>query len=305
LLLGLLIVLVWQFDFIARALGLLGRLSLVVIAAALVLQLSLWAIQVHVWRETLHAVSGRRIRWRAGLAHLAAVVLGKYLPGKVWGMAARGGALLAEGDDTATVVRATLYEQSMIVATAGLVTLSALLLSSPHVSEYMAVGVSLAGFLILVWLLGPFAALFDRLLRLLSGKRHGSSNPLQKIVGSKTRALLIALQSLAWIVQGLIVLLFAGSLGISIRSSGLEIVGANAAAAVAGFIAIFAPAGIGIREASFVAFLQGAIDIEVLAVVALLVRVWSVLADLMLGFAAVWLGILDRSEWMRGARRRS
>ena len=87
----------------------------------------------------------------------------------------------------------------------------------------------------------------------------------------------MGLYALSWVLQGVAFWVLVRGLGFQITL--LEGVPAYPAAYVAGYVALFAPAGAGIREGLLVVFLGPVLGIGA-AVVAIVARVWATAVEL-------------------------
>ena len=91
---------------------------------------------------------------------------------------------------------------------------------------------------------------------------------------------------LNWIAYGFAFVLFVRGLGFSV--GWLELMSSFAAAYLLGYIAIFAPAGLGVREGFLVAFLEPELAGAAVGV-AVLTRVWMTVVELLpAGGFAIW-----------------
>jgi hypothetical protein len=90
----------------------------------------------------------------------------------------------------------------------------------------------------------------------------------------------VAANTLAWLGYGLAFYLFARGL---LPASGLTprlAIAVFTASYLAGFLALFAPGGIGVREGLFILMLQGPLGISAATALALASRVWLTIAEL-------------------------
>jgi uncharacterized membrane protein YbhN (UPF0104 family) len=105
----------------------------------------------------------------------------------------------------------------------------------------------------------------------------------------KPRNLLFYLLSYAgcWLLFGFCFLIFIKSIVPAPFEIYFGVTGAFAGSATIGFLALFAPGGIGVREGVLVALLSSYFPVPVATLIALLSRVWITLAELLLFFIAL------------------
>jgi uncharacterized membrane protein YbhN (UPF0104 family) len=111
--------------------------------------------------------------------------------------------------------------------------------------------------------------------------------PLDQRVGGRGLAIAVFWAVLGWILNGLMLYILMGRLvnhGVDVA---LVSVGGFALAWVVGFLAIFAPAGAGVRDAIMVAVLATQTTTSVALVVALVSRALSVMADAVTGAGGI------------------
>jgi glycosyltransferase 2 family protein len=239
--------------------------------------------------------------------------LGRYLPGKLWPLA--GLALLSrrEGIPASTGTTAGLLIQGFSLAGAAVVALPILWMGmgqgmGPPGGEAGAsqgltvadpgagvLGLVAAGVLLLLVLLASIPAITGSGLRVLFrlARRDPDEAPRP---GASFGPRWLVLNVLLWVGYGLAFALFLHGLGfdVPLRVS----VPAFTAAYLLGYVALFAPAGIGIREGVLIAFLQPSLG-GAAAAVAVLARVWMTVVEL------IPAGILAARELLRngGGRR--
>jgi hypothetical protein len=107
----------------------------------------------------------------------------------------------------------------------------------------------------------------------------------------------------AWSTNGLMVYVLMRQLAGHPRGTLLVSVGAYALSWAVGFLAVFAPAGAGVREAVMIAVLQTQATYHVAYTVALVTRAMSVVGDAVTGAAATALVGRRRLRQLRAARR--
>lgn len=245
------------------------------------------------WRDLVRTCTDVMVAWSQTMVGIAALMLGKYLPGKVAGLTGR---VLTISPKTG-VIRAgfvTALEQGYMLA--GLVVFSAVAsLALPNVTATMWV--------FLVPLIGAVISLAPRIAMLcLQGSLA------RKKFAPELRALLHKLDPLtslrflvvaviiaaavcapAWILPDIL------SLQVSLGERFI-LMAAYSISIVAGMMAIILPGGIGAREAAFVFITQSVLTLEVAIAAAALLRLINVVADLT-------IGILGFSIWKMNYER--
>ena len=221
-----------------------------------------------------------------GLVGAARIVfsanLGRYLPGKFWQIA--GLAVLSGRDGISPAVAGTAGVLGQAFSLAAVGVLAAPVLLGPGYSDVGGRTVILGALLLFIAVtsIRPILQAVLGLAFRISGK---SVEPLSR-VGSMFGLRWLGLYLFNWTLYGLAFVLFVRGLGFSI--GWLELTSAFAAAYLLGYVAVFAPAGLGVREGFLIAFLQ--IEIGAAAVgVALLTRLWMTTVELLpAGGFALW-----------------
>jgi len=195
------------------------------------------------WQRIL-AAYGIRIPYRVALQAEMLSMLAKYVPGGVWTPAARVVALRRFGVKETPVVLASVLLEAGLSAVAGV---GVFLLGLAIVGGADAPLVPLVGFGVLVaFLLHPrvFAAVAGRLLRPFGA---GEVTPLP----ARTAFELIAFYALTWPLGGAALFFLLRAVGGDPAVSSIPYLGGiSAVGAIVAVLAIFAPSGLGVREAS-------------------------------------------------------
>ena len=198
--------------------------------------------------------------------------LGRYLPGKVWQIA--GLAVLARkrGVPAATATGAAVLGQGVSLVAATLVGLVALAAGPEEVRTLGLTGAAVAGLAVVIGLLPPVfrrvVTLWFRLARQEQPRELGSGHALAWLV----------LFTANWVLYAFSFWILAASFGHT--GDILPVASAFAAAYVLGYLMIFAPAGVGVREASLVAFLTPYMGAGPAGVLAVAARVWTTVVEL-------------------------
>jgi len=228
----------------------------------------MYGVLIAAWRAVLGGWGQRLDGWTAGGIWTVSS-LGKYLPGKVWAVA--GMAILSQRAGVApwAATGSAVVMQGLAVGTgaavAGLTGREAI--EAAHPGARVALGVLVAaaalGVVLLLW--PPF---MRRLLRLLAPDAEARGAPAAAGI-----AFGIAANLVAWLGYGFALWLLARGLLPDAGLHPLLAVAVFTASYLAGFLALFAPGGIGVREALFILMLQRPLGIGAATALAVASRV--------------------------------
>jgi uncharacterized membrane protein YbhN (UPF0104 family) len=228
------------------------------------------------------------IPYRVGLQAEMVSMLAKYLPGGVWTPAARALALrrYAGVTDTPTVLASILVEAALSAISGVIV----FVLSLAWVRDVKAPLLPLVGFAVLLAaLLHPriFRPLFNKVL-----KPFGAHN-LEPLPFPLTLGLLLFYCG-TWVISGFAVYFMLRSVGAEVGLATIPFLGGvSAVGAIVAVLAVFAPSGIGAREASMYGLLLAVTTSGAALGVTLINRLAITLVELVLfavGVAAWRLG---------------
>ncbi|MFC8848052.1 MULTISPECIES: lysylphosphatidylglycerol synthase domain-containing protein [unclassified Micromonospora] len=230
------------------------------------------------WTLTLASV-GAEVPPRTGVRMFFVGFLGKFVPGRLWGLLAQ----LRLGD-AAGVSRGRM-------AGTYLVNLVVVLLTGGAVGLLVAPAVLGAG---LAWLALPVALLvvlavrpgvLDSLVGLAARvARRPRPAPLHRPAEVRRS---IGWQSLSWVLSGVHLWILAVLLGGDARAALPAAVGAFALATTAGTVALFVPDGAGVREVLVVAALSTVLPLPAAVTAAVASRVLSTLAEVLTAGSAL------------------
>lgn len=198
--------------------------------------------------------------------------LGRYLPGKVWQIA--GLAVLASrrGVPKATATGAALMGQALALVAATLVGVGALLGGPADVRRWGLPGAAVVVLGTLVFLLPPVfrwsMALWFRLARQDPPPGLGSVHAVRWL----------ALFTANWALYAFSFWVLAVSFGHT--GNVIPVASAFAAAYVLGYLALFAPAGVGVREGFLVVFLAPYLGVGPAGALAVVARLWTTVVEL-------------------------
>jgi glycosyltransferase 2 family protein len=266
------------------------RVDWVRVAASGALVFSTYLILVEAWRATLRV-------WSESLPYATAARiwfvsnLGKYVPGKVWQIAAMGAMAQRSGVSATAAVGSSLVVNlvsiiagfAVIAVTAAGKVGSAVGAQASSVSgrsaELAVIGIAIAGGAAL--LLAPVAV---PRLAALAGRISGRGIAIPRV---PARAIWLAAASTtaSWLLYGLAFALFAH--GISPRATGnaTSYIAVYTGSYLAGYLALFAPGGVGVREAVLVLAMPrfGLASAADAAVIAITSRLWLTILEILPG----------------------
>jgi phosphatidylserine/phosphatidylglycerophosphate/cardiolipin synthase-like enzyme len=263
--------------------------------AATIVELAVLGWSVYLWAWILACFAGPQPAYQSLLRAWRAATLAKYLPGSIWPaastveMAARIGASPV-ALPSAFVIHAALNLVGAL--TVGALFGGSLGSAGPAVSPWLAAtGVFGALALVHPRVVNAVVARAARVARLDAPAWEGTW-----AVG----ATLLLLSIATWVAYGAAFALFLSSLAPTARVTWLDLAGINALAFTAGFVAFFAPGGIGVREAALVALLGTVVPgTGARFGIAASSRLWLVLTEIVGGMLVVVAGRQRRPARVR------
>ncbi|MEM8873622.1 MAG: lysylphosphatidylglycerol synthase domain-containing protein [Planctomycetota bacterium] len=221
--------------------------------------------QLVAYRALLHGL-GHELSWRATAQCVWVPILGKYVPGKVWAIGTAATLLRSHGVPVAVAL-------SCYLILDGLAVMFGLLFGGWLLPEQQIVAVVVVIAAIVV--LHP--AVFGQLIAL--GLRLTKKPPLERPLRFKDY-FAPALSAIAqWVFYGLSTLLMLNAL----TNVGVEAlprcIATAALAQTIGYLALFAPGGLGVREGIYALGLSTVVSPELAAAVALLMRAQSIIVE--------------------------
>jgi uncharacterized membrane protein YbhN (UPF0104 family) len=296
--------------FVAVAAGLLGvaladqgaslrheiqHLSVPVVATAFAGGLAGLACSLLVWRSALSDL-GSPLSLGDACRVMFIGQLGKYIPGSVWPVLAQMELGAQRGVARSRAAVSVLVSSAIVVLTGGLVAAVTVPFGARgSVGRYwwIFLAVPVAAVLlsppILNWLLG----LTLRLLR---------SSAVQDRVSTRGLSVSAGWAVLGWLFYGAMVYVLMWRLAGGGGATALVSIGGFALSWVAGYLAIFAPAGAGVREAVLVAVLSTRTTTSIALTVALVTRALTLVSDAAAGGLAMALVGRGRLRNLRAGR---
>lgn len=264
------------------------------LALTVLAQLVFWAVAATMWSRVTLATTDMSLSVFTSFRQLALVALGKYLPGKVWGIVARGSEMTAQGVSAQRATVATFYEQFILLHSAVAICAVLFALQQPSWLSFSAMLIAVAS-VMSGSLFSSIAVRSGAWLAARVGLGFSASDltPLRS-----TEYIKLAMgYAIIWILSGVVFLclylaFFATPVDLPIVTG---LIMANAIAIALGFFAIFAPGAIGVREAIAATVLTAWIPLADAAALAILFRLWTVSMDAIAGFS-VLAGIRRRHK---------
>lgn len=226
-----------------------------------------YGVLIEAWRRVVLSM-GERLPFMTAARIWFLASLGKYVPGKVWALA--GAAVLAKRagvEPSAAVAGAVVLQLLALASGAAVVALTAR-------DAFQSVGQGaepVLGVIILLSILGVAAltsqSALDRLSRVLP-----RSWPRLRAVRPAVIAAAFLANVAAWAAYGVALLMLARGLLPEVGLNLAQSIGVFTCSYLVGFLALFAPAGLGPRESVFLLMLAGEIGLKPAAALALASR---------------------------------
>ena len=267
------------------------------IAASVLVVFSTYAVLIEAWRRVVVSM-GERLPFLAAARIWFLASFGKYVPGKVWALA--GAAVLAQRagvDPSAAVAGALVLQVLSLTSGAAVVAMTA-----PEVFQSVGQGSQpVLALVILLSVLGVIALTWQPVLDWLSSLLPSSWPRLRAISPVVLGAAFVANVG-AWCAYGVALLLLTRGLLPVVDLSLPQAIGVFTCSYIVGFLALFAPGGLGPRESVFLLMLSGQVGLKAAAALAIASRLLLTATELI---PAVSLLLLSRrpgtSASVRGA----
>ena len=262
----------------------------------LILQCVMWLLISFTWKIINQAQSGKKIPLYDCFSYMALIGLGKYIPGKIWGIVARSADMYEKhGVSKAQSLEATYVEQFFL----------------------LYIGIVMGSIIFLSQMLGVpyfFGALLGVLLILLSAPAYNMSlhfmiriylkidskiSDKKPVTGTEKKpgkritrpySIKLSLYFLSiWVISGTILFFLYISLFESAFSFHLylTVLAANSLSVIIGFFAFFAPGGVGVREGVSSVILSAYMLPGDALTLVLIFRVWVVITEFSSGAIAL------------------
>lgn len=264
------------------------RFAPVWIAASVLVVFSTYAVLIEAWRRVVVSM-GERLPFFAAARIWFLASFGKYVPGKVWALA--GAAVLAQraGVDPSAAVAGALVLQVLSLASGAVV----VAFTAPDVFQSVGQGSEpVLALIILLSVLGVVALTWQPALDWISRLLPGSWPRLRAISPVILAAAFVA-NVVAWCAYGLALLQLTRGLLPVVDLTLPQAIGVFTCSYIVGFLALFAPGGLGPRESVFLLMLSGQIGLKAAAALAIASRLLLTATELI---PAVSLLLTRRTE---------
>ena len=271
------------------------RLSWPIVLLAFALSLCGLVCSLMVWREML-ADLGSRLSIPEAWRIMFIGQLAKYVPGSIWPVIAQSELGADRGiPRSRSALSVVLCYAVMTCSGAVVAAITLPLAKAASAAQYFWIL-----FLVPVGVAALSPPVLNRLLRIVT--RLARQPPMQQGVSYKGLARTMAWAIAGWASNGLMVYVLMRQLAGDRQGTLLVSVGAYSLSWSIGFLAVFAPAGAGVREAVMIAVLHTQTTTAIALTIALVSRALSVVSDAVTGAAASALVGRRRLSQLRAAR---
>jgi len=254
------------------------------LAASCALLLFGYFLSAWLWGRIVRGLGGRSMPASEVVPLYMVANLGRYVPGKVWQIAALATMARQRGVPAATATAAAVLLQGIAIASALVVGVGSLWSLADGAAWRWAVPVGV----VLALVLGLTPTVF-----------HFITENWFRVTRTPAPPALEPSDALGWLALGLLNwIVYASAFWVMVEGLGMDVAffatsSAFAAAYVVGYLAIFAPAGVGVREASLLALLSPQLGAASAGAVAVIARLWTTAVEVVPA-AAFWARHLGR-----------
>ena len=249
-----------------------------IVLVAFTLMVFTWGASLRWWRATVSFLSALRI-W--SLSNLA-----RFIPGAVWQFAGLAALAADEGVSPLAATGAVLLQQLVLLATGVVVAVVMAPAWAAPVTGGMpplvTAGIAIGALAVFVLVIPHTMPGLGRALHRIVRREFAWPRPSHSAFAAYTGAL-----ALPWLAYAAAFWLFGRAL-LGVSAPSLDVAGgAFVASYVAGIIAVFAPAGIAVREAALVAMLAPVIEARAALLLAIGSRLWMIALEILMAVVVV------------------
>ena len=238
-------------------------------ASSLLLMIG-YAISAANWAYIVNDLGGPQIPKTDAIRLFMMANLGRYIPGKIWQITGLAALARDRGVTPGTAVGAAVLGQGIALVVAAGLGIGVYHTLLPSGYSVLISAVLIGSVIILAAIPISFKAGAELWLRLTGSQPIGTLNPT-----SGLRWLLLYLVN--WIVYSLAFWMMVASFSSDV--SLIPVAAAFPAAYVLGYLMIFAPAGLGVREGFLIAFLSPYLGVGPSGIITVVARLWTTLTE--------------------------
>ncbi len=238
-------------------------------ASSLLLMIG-YAISAANWAYIVNDLGGPQIPKTDAIRLFMMANLGRYIPGKIWQITGLAALARDRRVTPGTAVGAAVLGQGIALVVAAGLGIGVYHTLLPSGYSVLISAVLIGSVIILAAIPISFKAGAELWLRLTGSQPIGTLNPT-----SGLRWLLLYLVN--WIVYSLAFWMMVASFSSDV--SLIPVAAAFPAAYVLGYLMIFAPAGLGVREGFLIAFLSPYLGVGPSGIIAVVARLWTTLTE--------------------------
>jgi uncharacterized membrane protein YbhN (UPF0104 family) len=257
------------------------------LAVSFVLALAFWFMTGVGWNVMVRCLEGG-LTLRKGMKVYFLSNLGWYVPGKVWYAVGRAYLGQQEGASVGALSTSLLMELILSLISSALMATLALPLLSPLLGAkglYVGIAVLILGLAMLhPALMKPLFTLLERLLPGPKGKGVRATPFKYSVMMG-----LLAGYLFIWSFVGMAFFVMLNAVYPLPLDWAPLIVGIYAVSWMAGFLAPFAPSGLGVREGAMILLLGQSLPVPAVTAAAILFRLWLILAEILWAVVATRL----------------
>jgi uncharacterized membrane protein YbhN (UPF0104 family) len=247
------------------------------IPALVIMHMAYLLLAAEVWRQLVFAVAGVRGAFGDAYLQMVSAAIGKYVPGKIWGIVARTAQLHRVGVPAQMSIVSSVAEQLIVFLGGGIVATCAAFVVFPDYRPIIAT----AGIASLVGLtfLPRFLPVIVGWIQRRRGEAETVTSDLECGIGHWLKFTIAHV--VMWVTSGAILcVIYFSVFDAALTVEGVAaLILANTIGFIVGFLAIFAPGGLGVREATTVAILAPFLPVREALIAAVALRAWIVLFD--------------------------
>jgi hypothetical protein len=247
-----------------------------------------WLVSCFSWLTSVQVVTGFRLSLISSFIQVNIINIGKYIPGKIWGLASRGVDLKQRGINSKETFLSSYIDQLLLLHAGIIVGVCSIAFSK---SIILSIIVSVSSMLS-VFLMPKCHCVLNKLMKRLN--KNIDFKETEVIFSIKSYAKLFGIYVVVWVLAGLIFAsIYFAFYGVRFNLL-LLLIGANSIGIIIGFMAIFSPGGLGIREAASIGIMIESIPAEEAIFLALIYRLWTVCTDASGGVLALFSYFITR-----------